>query len=264
MKVAIVIPARLESTRLLHKLLLAKTGKTLLQHTWEQACKCRVDVFIASDSWEITQAALVFGASVIQTEKHCSSGTARICEAIQSDTYLKQSNLNGSFPHTTTLDSKDIIVNWQADEPEVDPLMVTRLINKTSALNQLYRRDQIGTLARPLQWKEAVSRSQVKVVCKPDGTAMYFSRCAIPSGGPYWGHVGIYAFPTRFLKRFQGLFGAQPSDLEAAENLEQIRWMERDYPVAVMRMESGYAGIDTRADYDAFVARQTQLKGDQP
>ncbi len=59
-----VIPARLASSRLPRKLLLAQTGKPLLQYAWEAACRANElsEVIIASDSEEITSVARSFGA----------------------------------------------------------------------------------------------------------------------------------------------------------------------------------------------------------
>jgi 3-deoxy-manno-octulosonate cytidylyltransferase (CMP-KDO synthetase) len=65
-------------------------------------------------------------------------------------------------------------------------------------------------------------------------------------------HVGVYAFRPRALAQFCDLpIGA----LEAAENLEQLRWLEAGERLRVLDASHATLGIDTRAEYDAFVAR---------
>ncbi len=78
----VVIPARLASTRLPRKLLLAETGKPLLQHTYEAALKAKKPsgICIAADHDEIAQAVRIFGGEVRMTSPDCASGTDRVAE----------------------------------------------------------------------------------------------------------------------------------------------------------------------------------------
>src|SRR5690349_4083868 len=99
----IVIPARLASTRLPRKLLLADTGKTLIQHTYEAASRARKPsgVLIATDSEEIASEVRRFGGSAVMTSVDLASGTDRVAQA------------------AATLPNADIIVNVQGDEPDL-------------------------------------------------------------------------------------------------------------------------------------------------
>jgi len=103
-KILAVIPARFSSTRFAAKVLAKDTGKFLIQHTYEQACLAKLPdkVIIAADDEKVVAAADNFGAECIQTSVDHKSGTDRIAEAVAD------------------LDV-DIIVNLQADEPEIDP-----------------------------------------------------------------------------------------------------------------------------------------------
>ncbi|MEQ8838068.1 MAG: 3-deoxy-manno-octulosonate cytidylyltransferase, partial [Lacipirellulaceae bacterium] len=73
----LVIPARRHSTRLPEKLLLRETGKTILQYTYEAACRARQPdlVIIAVDDEKLAEEARRFGASVVMTSPDHTSGT---------------------------------------------------------------------------------------------------------------------------------------------------------------------------------------------
>jgi len=215
MKTAIIIPARLNSSRLPRKLLLNKTGKPLIQHSWERACLVKgVDqVLVATDDEAIFEVVQKFGGTAIMTDKHHTSGSARIAQAAQS------------------IDA-DIVINLQGDEPEINPETVADLI--------------------------ALQKTVKVVLCaaKPENTAnaLYFSRAKIPhtDQNAYLMHIGIYAFSYAGLQKFAN---HSPTPLEQAESLEQLRILEMGEKISVLRSPSANPGIDTQADYDAFVAR---------
>ncbi|MCS7236907.1 MAG: 3-deoxy-manno-octulosonate cytidylyltransferase [Thermoguttaceae bacterium] len=246
----IVIPARLHSTRLPRKMLLAQTGKPLVIHTWEAACASRraEAVFIATDSHEIAEVAAAFGAQVILTPVNLRSGTDRVAQAVR---ILLENG--GGVP--------EVVVNLQGDEPEIDPTAIDHLVD-------LLASDPIAdmaTLATPIRSKQVLfDPACVKVVFRTDGTALYFSRSPIPCPRTwedtlltkepplFWQHVGIYAYRVKSLFRFTSL---PPADIEATESLEQLRalWHGMTIKVGIVAEHSG--GIDTPADYSAFLAR---------
>lgn len=245
-----IIPARLESTRLPRKLLLAETGKPLLQHTHEAAVASGVfdQVVVATDSPEIAAVAGGFGASVVMTSVDCATGTDRVREAAD----------------ILELDDSAIVVNVQGDEPLLTRSVLAGLVGALSA--ELAIRDsgvfQVATHAFAIDRTEADDPNLVKVVVAADGRALYFSRACIPylrdgsaAGGsqtesPWLGHAGIYAFAAGALRRFSRL---PASTLERLEKLEQLRLLEAGIPVMVVVGEKPGIGIDTRADYDVFV-----------
>jgi 3-deoxy-manno-octulosonate cytidylyltransferase (CMP-KDO synthetase) len=243
MKAVIVIPARLESTRLPGKLLLNETGKPLIQHTWEQACKVeQADrVIIATDSREIVNECKGFGALVVLTRSSCRNGTERVAEVARLHPEV------------------DVFVNIQADEPEINPRDVERLVEEYD--------EGIWTLACPISSDQAHDPNRTKVVTDDGNRAMYFSRSKIPynndpwastpaSYWPYWQHIGIYAYSRRVLQHIARL---PIMAYESTEQLEQLRWLQCGQTVTVMpieNLEELPQGINTREDYDAFVERQ--------
>src|SRR5689334_6477046 len=103
MKTAIVIPARYASSRLPGKPLLRATGKFLIQHVYEQACRARADaVIVATDDERIRHAVASFGGRVVMTRADHTNGTERVAEVARN------------------LDA-DVIVNLQGDEPLIEP-----------------------------------------------------------------------------------------------------------------------------------------------
>jgi 3-deoxy-manno-octulosonate cytidylyltransferase (CMP-KDO synthetase) len=247
MKAYGVIPARLQSTRLPRKLLLAQTGRPLIQYVWENACRATslTDVFIAADSHEIATAVRGFGGRCELTGDH-PSGTDRIAEVTRR-----------------CLMDADVIVNIQGDEPELDPAHIDRLVNLLAADPTA----PMATLVTPIHDAEQVrATSCVKVVRGSDGRALYFSRAPIPhvrdreiqevldSGErPWLLHLGIYAYRRDYLL---ALTQRPVSALETAEKLEQLRALEGGARILLDVVEHPSVGIDTPADYARFVARQ--------
>jgi 3-deoxy-manno-octulosonate cytidylyltransferase (CMP-KDO synthetase) len=257
MKTYGIIPARLASMRLPRKLLLAETGKPLLQYAWEAACRAESldEVIIAADTEELAQAARRFGARVELTGEH-PSGSDRIAEVVRRN-------------------CKDaaIVINLQGDEPDMDPGSIDQLVNAIESRADV----EMATLATPITSLAVLEdRSCVKVVCAADGRALYFSRLPIPcirdgrpeehfsgseaseadhtarSQSPWLLHLGIYAYRPEFLIALTQL---PPSRLEQLEKLEQLRALESGATILVRVVHHRSRGIDTSADYEAFVSR---------
>jgi 3-deoxy-manno-octulosonate cytidylyltransferase (CMP-KDO synthetase) len=249
-RVVVVIPARFGSTRLPHKMLLRDTGKPLLQYTYEAACAARRPdaVVIATDHLEIADAAKRFDAQVVMTSPDCASGTDRVADAARQ------------------LPDAEIVVNVQGDEPEISPGSIDAVIEL------LLRHPTAGmaTLATPIQHPDQLSNPAcVKVVWDDSGRALFFSRSQIPFirdaptpyGDPaepfnvppmFFQHLGLYAYRRAELLRFAAL---SPTSLELAEKLEQLRLLQSGGTIVVDVVQQASSGIDTPADYAAFVAR---------
>ncbi len=245
-KCVLVIPARRRSTRLPDKLLLRQTGKTVLQHTYEAACRTQLPqlVLIATDDDEIAREARQFGAQVVMTSPDCPSGTDRVAEAIRD------------------IDDAQIIINLQGDEPEIDPAAVDQLAESLLA-NPLAA---MATLATPIRQRSQLDDpSCVKVVFSPEGRAMYFSRSPLPHAREwddslleatpalFHQHIGVYAYRRDLLLRLAQL---PPGRFEQVEKLEQLRVLEHGETILVTEIDEPTCGIDTPEDYAAFVERR--------
>ncbi|MCE5187057.1 MAG: 3-deoxy-manno-octulosonate cytidylyltransferase [Planctomycetaceae bacterium] len=241
MKVIVVIPARYGSSRMAGKVLAKGTGKYLVQHTYERALTARGvhQVLIATDDSRVLEACKEFGAPCVMTSAAHQSGTDRIAEA------------------AAELDV-DIIVNLQADEPEID----AACIELVAGLLIQHPEADMGTLLAPFERPEDVLNPNiVKCVTAQNGKALYFSRSVIPcdrtSGGAgpvgsYKRHLGIYAYRKDFLMKFSSL---KPSPLELEEKLEQLRALENGYAIWTAMVKKAWDGVDTEEQYKAFVKR---------
>lgn len=241
MKILAVIPARYESTRFPGKVLAKDTGKYLIQHTWERAKQAKLldSVLIAADDFKVIEAAKSFFADCVLTSKDHQSGTDRIAEAVK-DT------------------DADIIVNLQADEPEIDPANIDYLASMLVDNPDC----PMATLAAGFEDADQVfDPNIVKVVTDVKGRAIYFSRSPIPFDrdkgcvgdvSNYLRHLGIYAYRKDFLMKFTTL---PQSSLEKIEKLEQLRAIENGYSILIGKVTHRCDGIDTPQQYQAFVER---------
>ena len=233
----VIIPARYGSTRLPGKPLADIAGKTMVQRVYERALSSDAnDVVIATDDERVMAAAAGFGAKCLMTRVDHESGTDRLQEAALA----------------LGLTDSDIVVNVQGDEPLIPPENINQVYANIVANNTA-----IATLSVAINDVEEYNDlNAVKVVSATDGTALYFSRAAIPfvrdtpaqlpSALSAQRHVGIYAYKVSLLNQFVN-WPASP--LELSERLEQLRAMENGEKihVAVAAIDPP-AGVDTEAD----------------
>lgn len=248
-----VIPARLGSTRLPRKPLQPLLGAPLITWVWDRAMGIAAldRVIVATDAPAVRDACRPWGAEVMMTSPDHASGTDRTWEVVR--------RLEEPF---------DIIVNVQGDEP----LMDADHVEKAVAL--VRSGHDVGTCAAPISSDESFNDpSVVKVVLRTDGSALYFSRAAIPhrrepqsaggAGAPSirLRHIGLYAYARHALERWVSI---EPSTLEREERLEQLRALQEGLRIGVAVVaDGGHGGVDTVADL-ARVEGLMQAQGMAP
>jgi 3-deoxy-manno-octulosonate cytidylyltransferase (CMP-KDO synthetase) len=266
-KVLACIPARYSSTRFPGKVLAKDTGKFLIQHVYEQACKAELPdkVIIAADDKRIADAAKSFGAEYIMTSPDCASGTDRIAEAIKKLADSGQRTADKKLNAIRyTLNADDIVVNLQADEPEIDPKNIDYLAGILIDNPDC----PMATLAADFQnADQIIDPNIVKVITGCNNKAIYFSRSVIPYDREkqglgdirlYLRHIGIYAYRKDFLLKITAL---PQSTLEKIEKLEQLRAIENGFSILVGKVEHTCDGIDTPEQYAEFVKRYKNSHG---
>jgi len=246
MKFMAIIPARYASTRFPGKPLAVLGGKTVIQRVYEQVSRQLDEVCVATDDERILQCVEAFGGRAVMTRSDHKSGTDRIEEAAEKI---------GT--------DADVIINVQGDEPFIQPSQIETLMSLFEAPET-----QIGTLGKPFESMEAVeSPNSPKIVIDRRGFALYFSRSVIPfirgkeradwfGRYPFLKHLGIYAYRREVLREVTQL---PQGELEKAESLEQLRWLENGYRIRVGLTDVETVGIDTPEDLqraEAFLARQ--------
>ena len=230
----IVIPARMQATRLPNKPMADIHGAPMIVHVWRRALAAGCGrVLVATDSSEIVSAVRAAGGDAIMTSADHPSGSDRIFEAVSI-----------ADPDR----SASIVVNLQGDLPTLDPHLVAACIAPLANAST-----DIATLAAIItEPSERTNPNVVKVVGSPLGPdrlrALYFTRATAPSGdGVLYHHIGIYAYRRQALKRFVAL---PPSALEVREKLEQLRALEANMRIDVAIVDTVPLGVDTPADLD--------------
>jgi len=229
-----VIPARYASTRFPGKALADIAGRPMIEHVYRRAAAARtVDaVIVATDDERIADAVRTFGGTVRVTSAAHATGTERIAEV------------------AAALDC-DLVVNLQGDEPLIEPAAIDEAVEPF--------RDDAGLLMTSLCQRFRPSDDVrdphvVKVVMDQHGRALYFSRSPIPffrgtaadqqQAGPYR-HIGLYVQRREFLLKVAAL---EPTPLERAEALEQLRVLEHGYSIRMVETRHDSIGVDTPED----------------
>lgn len=238
------IPARYASTRLPGKPLLPIAGRPMIEHVYRRAAQARgLDrVVVLTDDERIAAVVAGFGGEVLMTPTECASGTDRIAWAARSW-------------------DAAAIINVQGDEPAIEPTAIEAVARHLRA----HPEDPIVTLAAPVAGEVGSDPNAVKVVLDRRGYALYFSRAQIPyprrpGAAPVLLHLGIYGYQRAALLTLAGL---EPTPLELAESLEQLRALENGIAIRVLEAERGEGGVDTPEDLariEAKLAREIEPK----
>ncbi|MEM8567571.1 MAG: 3-deoxy-manno-octulosonate cytidylyltransferase [Bacteroidota bacterium] len=235
-KILGIIPARYDSSRFPGKPLVDIDGKSMIQRVYEQCQKAQTlnAILVATDDKRIYDVVSQFGGEVVMTASDHQSGTDRCFEALakQDDKY-------------------DYVINVQGDEPFINPEQINSLAQRLDG------KVELATLGKSIgSSDELFNPNVVKVVFDKNGKALLFSRSTVPhirnldrnqwlNKGRFFKHIGIYAYRTDILASITKL---EPSSLEIAESLEQLRWLENGYSIHVEQTEYESTGIDTPED----------------
>jgi 3-deoxy-manno-octulosonate cytidylyltransferase (CMP-KDO synthetase) len=206
---------------------------------------CLDALVIATDSTDIAGVAEAAGFRALLTSRTHRTGTERVAEVAGREEF-------SGF---------DLIVNVQGDEPFVSREAVT------GAMARVQGGDDVGSAATPLDPAHAADPARVKVVLDDRGRALYFSRAAIPCvrdrgdavEGLYWQHIGVYACRREALMAWVAL---PPTELERAEQLEQLRALEHGMTFGIARVRvPALPGIDTPEDLRRAEAHWQDTQG---
>ena len=231
MKILCVIPARYASTRLPGKPLKDVAGKPMICRVYDRAAQAKTlsGVVVATDDERILRAVEEHGGRAMMTAKDHPTGTDRLAEVA------------AAFPDV------DLIINVQGDEPLIEPSLIDELGRAFEEDNDL----RMATVMTPIEEEsEQKNPNNVKVVTDKNGYALYFSRSLLPyprndAGTPVYKHIGIYAYRRDFLLAYAKM---EPTPLERAESLEQLRALENGYKIKCIQTNARFVGVDTPED----------------
>ena len=149
-----------------------------------------------------------------------------------------------------------VVINVQGDEPFIHESQINTVCECFNDSTT-----QIATLGKPFgrtpeDIKAIENPNSPKIAVSKEGFALYFSRSVIPfcrgiernlwpESFPYLKHIGLYAYRREVLREVTSL---PQGELEKAESLEQLRWLENGYRIKVGRTDIETVGIDTPED----------------
>ena len=232
---AIIIPARLASTRLPNKPLLPINGKPMILHVWEKAIAAEIGkVIVATDSDQIKQVISEAGGNCELTRSNHQSGTDRIYEALEN--FDQDKNIN-------------FIINLQGDLPQINRECLSSVVNLLSD-----EAAEVSTLVCEMTDHDEInSKSIVKAIAdiNPNtkiGRAINFTRTPEPSiNGNYLHHIGLYAYTRSALEKFVHL---APSTREIDQKLEQLRALDNQMRIDIQLIDFLPLGVDTPEDLE--------------
>ncbi len=230
----ILIPARMQATRLPGKPLKEIAGEPMIVQVWRRACEAECGpVVVATDDEAIASVIAKVGGEAIMTRPDHPSGSDRICEALEK--YDPEKKF-------------DTIINLQGDLPVLDP----EIVRQCAALLCDDEVDISTLVAEITDISEKTNPNVVKMVgakiTETRQKALYFTRATAPYGeGPLYHHIGIYGYKRHSLERFISL---PPSPLELREKLEQLRAIEAGMRIDVAIVDTHPLGVDTPEDLE--------------
>lgn len=230
--IPVIIPARMGSSRFPGKPLTLILGKAMIARVAELSAIAvgKKNVFIATDSHEISGLCESLGFNVVLTSEQCKTGTDRVAQAMRSLGLQKA-------------------VNVQGDEPTLDPMTIN-LVSE-----HLSESDHVVNLSAPLLPEEASSNLAIpKLVCSQSGKLLYASRSSIPgTKSPAMQdlpsirkQVCVYGFNIENLVSFGPQ--AHKTPLEKVEDIEILRFLELDIPVYVAQTDTKSIAVDYPQD----------------
>jgi 3-deoxy-manno-octulosonate cytidylyltransferase (CMP-KDO synthetase) len=230
----VLIPARMNATRLPGKPLADIHGAPMIVHVWRRAVEADVGpVWVAADDPRVIEAVAMAGGKAIMTRSDHPSGSDRVFEALGL--------VDADGVH-------DVVVNIQGDLPTIEPSIVRACLAPLAE-----RAVDIATLATPItREQEKDDPNVVKVIATElDPTrlrALYFTRARAPWGeGRLLHHIGLYAYRRDALRRF---VASLPSPLERREKLEQLRALEAGMRIDVALVDAAPLGVDAPEDLE--------------
>jgi 3-deoxy-manno-octulosonate cytidylyltransferase (CMP-KDO synthetase) len=243
LRYAVLIPARLASTRLPDKPLADIAGVPMVVRVAQRSRQSGAErVVVAADDARIVTACEAHGVEVLLTRTDHASGSDRLAEACVQ----------------LGLADDEIVVNVQGDEPLIDPSLIDAVAQTLAS----HPDAAMSTAAHAIEsLEDFLNPNVVKTVLDARGNALYFSRApipwwrdgfakngptALPSSPAPLRHIGIYGYRAGFVRQFPNL---PPAPVEATEALEQLRAQWHGYRIAVhVSAHAPGPGIDTPED----------------
>ena len=238
MKNLIIIPARLESTRLPNKPLADINGESMIAHVYKRAKEANIaNVIVAAGNVEIKEAIETIGGEAILTNPDHASGSDRIYEALNK--YDKESKF-------------DTIINLQGDLPNIHKDALSKIVSLLESNDA-----DISTLGVKISSEEEflnpnIVKAYVKNISKSNYVDDFDRRFDIGKENFLYHHVGIYGYKRKALEAF---IGFDQSESEVERKLEQMRAIENGMKIVLGLIDELPISVDTQEDLE--IARKS-------
>lgn len=231
MRIAVVIPARLQSTRLPEKPLIKILGKSIIQRTYEQCCKAvpTDEIFVVTDNNKILNHAKDFCKNAVLTSENCLTGTDRVAEFATMHEADYYANVQGDEP----------VFNYKDLELIIDELKKDGKYEVINGYSEITNEDDFFSLGVP------------KVVFNNESELLFASRSPIPLGKvktfkKAWRQICVYAFSKKSLNEFSKR--GMKTSLEEVEDIEILRFIELGMKVKMLKMSNVSIPVDFPED----------------
>ena len=223
MRICIIIPSRLNSSRFPGKPLIDIGGKTMIQRVYEKCLATGVDkIMVSTEDRKIYDHVIQFGECDITPI--FQNGTLRICHTANK--------LEGEF---------DYIVNVQGDEPFIDTDFLKKFIRDLVSI----RPGTILTGASELKKEQRTDPNCVKLIYNRDNASGFTRSPLFDPPKNVLKHVGIYGFCSSDIQKISSI---EPTELSKRDSLEQISWMENGFLIKYTMCYNESISIDTPND----------------
>ncbi len=232
--VAVIIPARMGSSRFPGKPLAPILGLPMIEHVYRRAAMSPLPeaVYVATPDREIAQAVESFGGQAIMTSPSHERASDRVAEAVRNLSIAAQ-----------------VVINLQGDEPLIQPEMIELAARPLLDDPTIMVSNLVGAIASEEEWRD---RNTIKMVMDPNGFALYLSREPIPTDRiqgwgniPVFKQVNVVPFQREFLFTYTSL---PPTPLEVAESIDMLRVLEHGYSLKLIRCDIDVHSVDTPQD----------------
>jgi len=234
LKKIILIPTRIESTRLPGKALLLIDNMPLIIHTYKRAMlsSLKDDVYVCTHSKEIIDVCKKYNANFVKTGSSHINGTERIAEASR----------------ILRLGSSSIIVDVQGDEPLIDPKNIDQTL-------KFFLKNSFDIVVPHLEIKEKTSKNIVKILVDKNNKVNWFSRSNVPYffntvSEKYLKHLSIIVFKNSVLQKYSKL---KKTKYENIESIELLRALEGGFSIGSPKLKGDSFSVDVINDYQKAI-----------
>lgn len=218
MKTAILIPARIQSSRFPEKMLQPLGKVPLILHVYNKCIESGLDTFVLTDSKRV--ASIIPNA--IMTED-ADNGTERCCQVMEKLDY-------------------DQFVNVQGDMPDIAPNMIVKIL-------EVLGNYKVATIFTDMPEEKQKDPNTVKLITNGK-EAHWFCRASLDYGVH---HLGVYGYKKEMAQVYMN---AEIYKEERVEKLEQLRWLQNGEKIGVAYVPNKCIEINAPEDVDEWMKTQ--------